>query len=246
MFDFYLKHNRKRKARKLEDILVDEISLVDKTANRHTFAIVKAAEKSLDEALKEFMGLVKDEEADIVDKAGAGDTKKAMEAVKEAIKTLTPYMDVLADDARQAVKLLAGVAGGAAASYGQGGGDHGYPAKDQPDEKAKVETKGGDELHFYKGSTTQLDCWLSGMLATAKENKRRSDPRHDDGFVFKADDSDDEPDEAIDDDEGDSKGVSKALKGQDGDEEGDEPVDNFPSFNFPVFPRDRVVRGKVL
>jgi len=233
----------KKKKRFLQDIEIEEISLVTKGANRHTFAIVKAAEKSLDEALREFMGLVKDEEADTVDKAGAGDTKKAMEAVKEAIKVLTPYMDVLADDARQAVKLLAGVAGGAAASYGQGGGDYGYPAKDLPDEKAKGE--GGDELHFYKGGVTQLDCWLSRMLATAKENHRRANPRQDSGYLLeKVDEQDDEQGDVEDHEE---KGVSKALKGQDGDEEGDnEPEDNFPSLQLPVFPRDRIVKGRVL
>jgi len=233
----------KKKKRFLQDIEIEEISLVTKGANRHTFAIVKAAEKSLDEALKEFMGLVKDEEADIVDKAGAGDTKKAMEAVKEAIKTLTPYMDVLADDARQAVKLLAGVAGGAAASYGQGG-DYGYPAKDEgkADEVEDKKWSENDRLKFYKeDGMSQLDMEVHKLFVRAKEDRRRSDPRHDDGFIFKAADDDEQGDD--EDHDHVEKAVSQSLKGQEDNEDAEnEPTDNFPSLQLPVFPRDRGFR----
>jgi hypothetical protein len=249
MFDPYLKHNRKK--RLITGIEVEEISLVDKAAacdeygRSKTFAIVKAAEKSLDESLIEFMALVKDEEADIVDKAGGGDAVKAMEAVKEAIKVLTPYMEVFADDARQAVKLLTAVAAGASASYGKKP-DYGYgPAPKSKDDKKFTD---GDRLEFYKegGDMTQFDFMLHGLMNQARENRRRGDPRRDDGYVFKSDEGDDEAgDDAEDHVE---KGRSKAVKGQEDNyqEGGDEPQDNFPSFNLPVFPRREVRGGRVI
>jgi len=237
----------KKKKRFLQDIEIEEISLVTKGANRHTFAIVKAAEKSLDESLKEFMVMVKDETDEVL--AKVKDKEGALKAIQEALGILTPYMDVFDDPARKAVKLLAGLAGGAAAS-GQGGEGYGYPAKDEAKDEGGDEDKkftDADRLKFYKehgGDLTQFDLFAHTLLATAKENVRRSDPRRDDGFVFKAD----EPDGTPDDEGHVEKGESQAMPGQEDEslEGGDEPVDLFPSFTLPVFPRERIIKGRAL
>jgi len=119
--------------RKLKDIDVAEISLVDNAANRKKFYIVKRR-RQMDEfikLLKSFMGEDDDEfklsEEDIA-KAEKLD-EKAIKAIQGALNILNKYKDVYPNDVLTAIKTLTKYA-----AYG-----YSYPAKKSLTEEELIE-----------------------------------------------------------------------------------------------------------
>jgi Arc/MetJ-type ribon-helix-helix transcriptional regulator len=103
-------------ARKLKDIDVAEISLVDAAANREKFFIVKRRQAmEFFELLKKFLG---DEDVSDEDIAKAKElSEKAIKAIQGALNILTKYKEDMPSDVLNAIKTLTKYA-----SYG-------YPAK---------------------------------------------------------------------------------------------------------------------
>lgn len=103
--------------RKLEDILVDELSICEAAANKKKFFIQKQEKKmeELIEILKSFMGEDELEEEDIAKAKEMPDA--AMKAIKGALNILNKYKDDFPSDILTAIKTLTKYA-----SYG-------YPAK---------------------------------------------------------------------------------------------------------------------
>jgi hypothetical protein len=104
--------------RKLSDIEVDEVSLVDAAANRKKFAIIKRRqhmEKELTELIKAMVDDVKDEDLEKAKQI----PEDAAKALKEALTTLNKYKGDYPDDVLTAIKTLTKYA-----SYG-----YGYPQK---------------------------------------------------------------------------------------------------------------------
>jgi hypothetical protein len=83
-----------RKSRKLIDLEVEEISLVDRPANRQSFAIIKSALPASVQAFLEGLELEKTEE-------------EARAAVVKALETLATFEKDFPGDILQAVKVLA-------------------------------------------------------------------------------------------------------------------------------------------
>lgn len=108
--------------RKLEDIEISEISLVDKTANRKKFAIIKRRQEAMDELIKLLKSICGDSEIteEVIALAKAL-TPEAAKAIKEALSTLNSYSEAFDDAAKAALKTLARYS-----SYG-------YPAKKADD-----------------------------------------------------------------------------------------------------------------
>jgi hypothetical protein len=212
---------KKKKKRKLEDIDVEEISLVDRGANRHTFAIVKR-----DAELAELLSAFADEGIEELMKAG--DEKALKAALKSALEKLKPYMEGLPDDIAAAVKTLAAFAMGPTSADGKDYG-YGYPAKG---EQKDAEKEGAEVKKSFGGIPGTLDALVHTIVGAARPDivNRWQGKR-----VQKAiDDGDIVLEEVIDETEGEphSHGVSKSLKGQgdDDDEAGaDETEDHWPS-----------------
>lgn len=161
---------RERKRRKLVDIDVDEISLVDRTANGHRFAIVKS------DAGAEFLELMesfRSEEFTALLKAK--DEAGLNKAIERALKLLQPYLQDMPDTMRDAVKLISSYAGAAA-----GGG---YP----PNKERASYTDADVEERMSKGAD-------SGFGLLAREICRVSNPALFQKFAKQADDIDEIPD----------------------------------------------------
>jgi hypothetical protein len=98
--------------RKLEDIDISEISLVDKAANRKKFAIIKREKESrtmlkkLTELLKSFLGKGVEVTEDEIKKSVEPTPDRAA-AIEGAMKVLGEYDEALPEDATGAVKTLA-------------------------------------------------------------------------------------------------------------------------------------------
>ncbi len=110
-------------ARKLKDLDIEEISLVDAGAVRKTFYIKKQRRSLMDliEILKDMLGPDTELSDDEVKKAKEL-TEDAAKAIAGALKILNKYKDDMPDDVLGAIKTLAKYA-----SYG-------YPAKKSADE----------------------------------------------------------------------------------------------------------------
>jgi len=151
--------------RKLEDLDVAEISLVDNAANRKKFYIIKRR-KEMEEfvkLLKSFMGEDDEEfklsEEDIA-KAGKLD-EKAIKAIQGALNILNKYKDVYPADVLKAIKTLTKYA-----SYG-----YSYPAAKSEDiieELTDVE-KAGRKLS--KATIEQLRKALEIIESLIKEKE---------------------------------------------------------------------------
>jgi len=212
--------------RRLIDVDVDEISLVDRAATGMTFAIVKR-----DAALSKVFEAFADE--GIEDLLTKGDEKALKAALKAALEKLGPYLDGMPDDISAAIKTLAGFAAGppaAAADYGQ-----------PPEKKAREgEPFDSDDARaaFYKAHNLRKPLPDGGALDTvaefiigcanpkllAKWQGRKIQKAVDDGDL-------ELEDVVIDEAEGEPHGVSKVLKGQEAEGGGDdeEQVDPWPS-----------------
>lgn len=118
------------KARKLKDIMIDEISLVEEGANQKRFYILKQQRsrdmKELIEIMKSLLGdELTDEEIEEFQKAELSDN--ALKAIKSAAKTLDKYKEDLPADVKAALKTLMKYA-----SYG-------YPPKGEKSVEKAVE-----------------------------------------------------------------------------------------------------------
>jgi len=151
--------------RKLEDIDVAEISLVDDAANRKKFYIIKRRQQMEEfvKLLKSFMGEDDEEfklsEEDIA-KAGKLD-EKAIKAIQGALNILNKYKDVYPADVLKAIKTLTKYA-----SYG-----YSYPAAKSADiieELTDVE-KAGRKLS--KATIEQLRKALEIIESLIKEKE---------------------------------------------------------------------------
>ena len=215
--------------RKLIDVDVSEISLVDHAATGMTFAIVKR-----DAALVELLKPFADDEVEELLKAG---DPAALKALREALKTLGPYVSGLPDDIAAAVKTLVALAAGPADGEG-------YPAKrkkktdDRPEGERTDFDSEVDRAAFYKAHNLRKPLPDGGALDTvaefivgcanpkllAKWQGRKIQKAVDDGDL-------ELEDVVIDESEGEPHGQSKVLKGQEAEGGGDdeEQVDPWPS-----------------
>lgn len=125
----------RKKRRKIVDLDVSEISLVDSPSNRRPFAIVKAdgADPELLDEIRKFYGAEFEGLEDVLEKA-AELPAEAAAAIKDALKTLNKFTDVMPDPVLDAMKTLA--------QYS----DYGYPAKDEGDDGDGQDE--GDDEHF--------------------------------------------------------------------------------------------------
>jgi hypothetical protein len=111
--------------RKLENIELDEISLVDAAANRKKFFILKRRE-SMDELIKLLKSMMGEDAKDEELEKAKQLSEEAGKALKGALNILNKYKDDMPDDVVTAIKVLAKYA-----SYG-------YPeAKQKSDELSK-------------------------------------------------------------------------------------------------------------
>jgi predicted RecB family endonuclease len=122
-----------KKRRKIKDIDVAEISLVDFAANRKTFYLTKRRNtmepKELKELFTEFLG-VPEAELEVSLAKAKELSQEAANAIKGALNMLSKFKDELPDPLLEAVKVL-----GKFASYG-------YPAKKAVDPDIDVEKVG--------------------------------------------------------------------------------------------------------
>lgn len=139
--------------RKLEDIDVEEISLVRSAANRRQFLILKSEEETMEKwlkILKSFLGAEEEEseyELEETDIAKAKELpESAIKAIAGALNILNKYKDVFPPDVTNAMKTLAKYAA------------YAYPAKkaEMTDEEfvAEVVEKAGSK--FSKATLEQL------------------------------------------------------------------------------------------
>jgi len=226
-----------RRGRKLIDLEVSEISVVDKAAaldehgRSHTFAIIKRAKA--DPALSKILEAFADE--GIEDLLAKGDEKALKAALKAALEKLGPYLDGMPDDISAAIKTLASFAAGppaAAADYGQ-----------PPEKKAREgEPFDSDEERaaFYKskkkpfpdggtlGDVMQAIVGAARPDIVAKWQARKLQKMADDGDLDPADFEDVVIEEG--EDEPHAHALSKALRGQGDDSpDDDEDADPWPS-----------------
>lgn len=117
-------------SRKLRDLEIEEISLVNKAATGRKFMIIKSAEVI---ALKEIADLIEEFSDEVFDETfGRGDfekkdiPQKVTDKLKEALETLNKYKDDFPDDLKSGVDLLLKFV---AVSYGY------LPGKEAPGKK---------------------------------------------------------------------------------------------------------------
>ncbi len=216
-----------RRGRRLLDIDVEEISVVDKAANGRVFAIVKRAVANPD--VSELLAAFADE--DLEELMKQGDEKALKAALKSALAKLKPYMDGLPDDIAAAIKTLAGFAAGPPATAD---GSYGYPQKKKGKERPEGERfdSDTDRATFHKadrkpfpanGTLSDLMGAIVGYAKPSLAAKWASEK------IQKAvDDGDLElEDVVIDEETGEphSHGVSKSLKGQGADDDPDAAED---------------------
>jgi len=110
--------------RKLRDLEIDEISLVDKAATGKKFMIIKSAEVI---ALKEIADLIEEFSDEVFDETfGRGDfekkniSQKVKDELKKALEALNKYRDDLPSDLKSGIDLLLKFV---AVSYGLPGGE---------------------------------------------------------------------------------------------------------------------------
>jgi len=154
-------------ARKLKDLDIEEISLVDAGAVRKTFYIKKQRRSLMDliDILKDMLGPDTELSDDEVKKAKEL-TEDAAKAIAGALKILNKYKDDMPDDVLAAIKTLAKYA-----SYG-------YPAKKSADVDFVVELtdieKAGARLS--KATIEELKKAieiLRGIIGEREENLKK-------------------------------------------------------------------------
>ena len=111
-----VKKRKKHRGRRLQNIEVDEISLVDSAATGKKFMIIKSAEvtntmRELEELLNEFNP--EGNEIELLRKAKDKLPKEMLDELTKAYKAILKYREDLPDDLLEAVKVL-----GKYASYG--------------------------------------------------------------------------------------------------------------------------------
>ena len=112
----YVKKSKKHRGRRLRDIEVDEISLVDVPATKHKFMIVKSAEvintmEELEKLLNQFNP--EGYEVELLRKAKDKLPKEMLNELTKAYKALVKYKDDLPSDLKEGIDIL-----GKYASYG--------------------------------------------------------------------------------------------------------------------------------
>jgi len=90
-------------ARKLVDLSIDEVSLVDLPANRRKFLVIKS-EAFMDELLKQLEKMIETPEGAVERLKGLD--AQTLEAIKSAVTTLEKVFDDLPDDLKEAVRVL--------------------------------------------------------------------------------------------------------------------------------------------
>lgn len=110
--------------RKLRDLEIDEISLVDKAATRKKFMIIKSAEvialKEIADLIEEFSDEVFDETFGREDFEKKDISQKVKNELKKALEALNKYRDDLPSDLKSGIDLLLKFI---AVSYGLPGGE---------------------------------------------------------------------------------------------------------------------------
>jgi len=153
--------------KKLEDIDIDEVSLVDAGAVRKTFYIKKRrAIMDLVQILKDLLGPETELSEEEIEKA-KGLTEQAAKAISGALAILNKYKDDMPDDVLKAIKTLAKYS-----SYG-------YPAKKSAEvdflaeltdvEKARTKLDGATTEELKKA--TEI---LKGFIEEREESLRKS------------------------------------------------------------------------
>ena len=109
-------HKKKHRGRRLQNIDVDEISLVDFAATGREFMIIKSAEvtntmRELEELLNEFNP--DGNEIEVLRKAKDKLPKEMLDELTKAYKAILKYREDFPDDLTEAIKVL-----GKYASYG--------------------------------------------------------------------------------------------------------------------------------
>lgn len=150
--------------RKLRDLEIDEISLVNFGATGKKFMIIKSAEvsmlKEIADLIEEFSDGVFDETFGRVDFEKKDVPQKIKDKLKEALEALNKYKDDFPDDLTSAIKLLLKFV---AVSYG-----YGLPGKSPG--KKKVEKQ---QISYWPS----FDFDGEGEEAVKKINKgRQGDP----------------------------------------------------------------------
>jgi len=112
-------HKKKRRGRRLQNIDVDEISLVDSAATGKKFMIIKSAEvtntmEELEQLINEFNP--EGNEIEILRKAKDKLPKEMVDELTKAYKAIVKYREDFPDDLAEAIKVL-----GKYASYGYPG-----------------------------------------------------------------------------------------------------------------------------
>jgi len=220
-----------RRGRKLLDLEVSEISIVDSPANRQVFAIVKRAkaDPELTKILEAFAS------EDIEELMKQGDPGKLKAALKTALKTLGPYLEGMPTDVSQAIKVLGAFASGPPAAAD--GEDYGQPPEKKAREGEPFDSE-SDRAAFYKSKRKPfpdggtLGDLMGAIVGYAKPSlaakwaARRIQKGIDSGDIDPADFED-----VVDETEGEPHGQSKVLKGQEAEGGGDdeEQVDPWPS-----------------
>jgi len=138
--------DEERKTRKLTDLEIEEISLVDAPANRARFQVIKRRGENmeLENIVNEFIA-EGGELSESVKKALDEDAKKAL---IQALSLLKKYLPDMPPDVADAVKVLAAAAAGKSESYGEKPKkkpkDYGYSYPEKSDEaKQKSLAKSG-------------------------------------------------------------------------------------------------------
>jgi len=130
-----------RKKRRLADIDVDEISLVDRAASGHAFTIMKGSDEELAAVLEAYQ----DEAFTAVLKGG--DEAAVQAALKEALEIIKPYIDDFPDKVKAAVKTLGSFAGMVVAeTYG---GEKDKASDDEGGEEKPVKKSMGEGFRAF-------------------------------------------------------------------------------------------------
>lgn len=211
----------KRRGRRIENLEIEEISIVDEPANRRRFAIIKAADPGLAKLFSTFLDGIEENmrKADIP--AGA------IEALKSALEILNKFKNDFPDDVVAALQVLGQAASASAGARPSNGGYGKTPSDEFTSDEEAV------KFEKFAALNAPSDfgdwCLTLGLGANNKCAQRL--------LLKRADQSDDDEldDQPIDELEGPPhskvKGVSKAMKGQDdaGGEGDDDHEDLWPS-----------------
>jgi hypothetical protein len=153
-------------ARKLTDIEVEEISLVDAAANRKKFSIIKR-EKSMDELIKILKALGITLTAEEVEKA-KGLPEDATKAIKEAVGLLGKYKDEMPEDVLSAVQTLTRYASETPAAFP--GGAAPFKAKtEKADDEVSLEKIGARLSKATKAELAKLKTMIGEGFTKAQD-----------------------------------------------------------------------------